>query len=254
MAWPRRTPSPDVTAIAIDAVLFDFFGTLVDYQPDRSRLAYPVSHAMATALGYRGDHDRFVVEWDDASSVLDAEAERTHVEYSMTDAALAFAASAGLPLAPDDAVALGASYVGEWQQHVVPVTGATAMLRRLAPDHRLGIVSNTHDPTMVPRLVGAMGAADLFDVVVLSVEHGYRKPHASIYRRALDALGCDPGSAVFVGDSLGPDYTAPRAMGLHAFAIGAHDIPADHRLAAVTDLEGAMAAYRSSAVWNAVEG
>lgn len=240
--------------LAIDAVLFDFFGTLVDYQPDRSRLAYPASHAMASALGYEGDHDAFVVTWDDASTQLDIESFRTDVEYSMTDAALAFAASAGLALAPDDAAALGASYVGEWQQHVVPVPGAVAMLQRLALEHRLGIVSNTHDPLMVPALLDVMGVSDLFGVVVLSVEHGHRKPHASIYRRALDALGCEPDATVFVGDSFEPDYAAPRALGLHAFAIGAHDVPAGHRLTTVTDLEDALAAYRSSAVWNAVEG
>jgi hypothetical protein len=45
------------------AVLFDFFGTLVEYQPDRAQLASPETHRRACSHGFVGDHDTFVTVW-----------------------------------------------------------------------------------------------------------------------------------------------------------------------------------------------
>jgi HAD superfamily hydrolase (TIGR01509 family) len=42
---------------------------------------------------------------------------------------------------------------------------------------------------------------DLFDVVILSFEHGVQKPDSGIFRIALDALGVVATEAIMVGDS-----------------------------------------------------
>jgi hypothetical protein len=36
-----------------DVILFDFFGTLVEYQPDRTWLGYPASHELVATWGAR---------------------------------------------------------------------------------------------------------------------------------------------------------------------------------------------------------
>ena len=136
----------------------------------------------------------------------------------MTDAAHAFAQRSGLELGERAAVDLGARFVDEWQQHVIPVPGAADMLRRLAALYRW-LVSNTHDPAMVPSMLDSMGIADVMSIVLLSVEHGYRKPHPSIYARCLDQLQVSPGEVLFVGDSYAADYDAPRRAGMHALLI-----------------------------------
>jgi putative hydrolase of the HAD superfamily len=107
----------------------------------------------------------------------------------------------------------------EWQQHVIPAPGAADKLRRLAASYRLGIVSNTHDPAMVPSMLDSMGIADVMSIVLLSVEDGYRKPHPSIYARCLDQLQMSPGEVLFVGDSYTADYDAPPRAGMHALLI-----------------------------------
>jgi HAD superfamily hydrolase (TIGR01509 family) len=50
--------------------------------------------------------------------------------------------------------------------------------------------------------------AGLFDAVVLSYEVGALKPHASIFERALAAVGTEPGNALMVGDSARDDAGA----------------------------------------------
>ncbi len=43
-----------------EVLLFDFFGTLVGYEQDRTALGYPKSHALVADLGFPGDQDAFV--------------------------------------------------------------------------------------------------------------------------------------------------------------------------------------------------
>lgn len=242
-AAARRDAEGDRSVIDVSTILFDFFGTLVTYEPDRSRLEYPVTHGMARSLGYRWDHDHFVMDWHAASSTLEATTAESHAEFSMTDAAHAFAQRSGLELSERAAVDLGARFVDEWQQHVIPVPGAADMLRRLAASYRLGIVSNTHDPAMVPSMLDSMGIADVMSIVLLSVEHGYRKPHPSIYARCLDQLQVSPGEVLFVGDSYAADYDAPRRAGMHALLISdtpPSAVPPAHRLRTVVDTESVL--------------
>ena len=202
----------------------------------------PATHELARSLGYQGDHERFSAEWDAATAALESATAGSLVEFSMTDAAVAFARHAGVPITDIDAVALGASYLREWRRHVCPVAGAPEMVMRLARSHRIGVVSNTHDPDMVPSMLAAMGLADSMSIVVLSVEHGVRKPHPSIYARCVDELGVEPAEVLFVGDSYAPDYEAPRRAGMHARLIctdADSRVIARHRLRTVTDTEAA---------------
>lgn len=224
-------------------MLFDFFGTLVEYQPDRSRLRSPRAAQLARSMGFAGGHDVFVRIWDHASSELERAASRTRREFSMADAAAAFGAAAGIALTAEQSQRLGQAFVTEWSQHLRPVPGAADLVQRLARRCRVAVVSNTHDVDMVPRLLSEMGVGGDVAAVVLSVEHGWQKPHASIYLAALDELDCRPGDAVFVGDNVEADYLGPRRAGMTAYLIdpdGRSTVPSAHRLTSVVDLAQAM--------------
>ncbi|NQY58077.1 MAG: HAD family hydrolase [Ilumatobacteraceae bacterium] len=223
----------------VKALLFDFFGTLVEYQPDRAMLGAPRTHELAAALGFEGDHDRFVDVWDSASLSLEADSRRTLREFSMTDAAVAFGAATGLNLSGDEAVALGELYLEEWMRHVEVVPGVPDLIRRLAGRVDIAVVSNTHDRNMVPDMLDDMGVGAEIDSIVLSVDHGWIKPHDSMYTVALDRLGCAPPDAMFVGDTFEADYAGPIRAGMQALLIdphGEHSIPAGHRIATVLDV------------------
>jgi HAD superfamily hydrolase (TIGR01509 family) len=76
----------------------------------------------------------------------------------------------------------------------------------------LGLISNTHRSLEVFRshfeLDGLIAAA------VASSEHGYNKPHPSIFRTALKLLSVEPGEAVMVGDSYRHDIEGARTVGM----------------------------------------
>ncbi|MCU1345191.1 MAG: putative hydrolase [Acidimicrobiia bacterium] len=224
-------------------IFFDFFGTLVGYEPDLASISYPKSHQLLVSWGHSLTHDGFVAWWSEAASGLETAALHSHEEYSMFDTAAAFEAAGDCRLTDRKRRLLIATFLAEWRLHVRPIPGAADMLRRLAQTSRLGIVSNTHDPTMVHELLLAFDMADVFDVVVLSVDHGYRKPHESIYRRALAQLGCAAANSVFVGDSYVADFVGPRALGMTAYLIdpsNLHAVPESQRLPSILDLEARL--------------
>lgn len=57
------------------------------------------------------------------------------------------------------------------------------------------------------------------DVAIGSRDHGWTKPHESIFRAALEALGVTADEAAMVGDSLGDDVEGARALGIRAFLV-----------------------------------
>jgi putative hydrolase of the HAD superfamily len=80
---------------------------------------------------------------------------------------------------------------------------------------KLGLVSNAFYPGwLLHRDQERMGLADRLDFAVFSSEVGKRKPHPLIFERALDALGVEPGAALFVGDRLYEDVRGAGELGM----------------------------------------
>jgi FMN phosphatase YigB (HAD superfamily) len=70
-----------------------------------------------------------------------------------------------------------------------------------------------------PRFLGEMeeyGVLQYFEVVTISSEVGYLKPHPKIFQHALDALEVSPEEAVMVGDSLRCDVAGAKNMNMVA--------------------------------------
>jgi len=57
------------------------------------------------------------------------------------------------------------------------------------------------------------------DVAIGSKSHGRTKPHASIFEKALAALGASALETVMVGDSYEDDIEGARALGMHAILV-----------------------------------
>lgn len=223
-------------------ILFDFFGTLVAYSPSRTEQGYARTHVLLGELGVQCAYDDFLCTWVRVSEEHDRCSEIDDREYSMTDVAHAVLLAVGAPeVATDDAAVqrLVAAYLEEWSSAVRPLPGVDAMLHGLAREYRLAVVTNTHDPGMVPSILAAMGVRDLFETVVTSVEVGFRKPHPAIYEAAVRSLDVRSAQCVFVGDTVGPDYVGPRRFGMAACLVGDAGgdevLPAD-RLGSVLEL------------------
>jgi len=90
---------------------------------------------------------------------------------------------------------------------------AEAVLRELAARQlKIGLISNSHrsldDFVEHFRLHGLVAAA------VSSAEHGYLKPHPSIFEAALAQAGVEAREALMVGDSLTHDVRGAHAVGM----------------------------------------
>ncbi len=94
----------------------------------------------------------------------------------------------------------------------VPVTHAE-FLAQVQQRYATALVSNfDHGPT-ARRVLGARASAYLRHIVV-SDEHGWRKPHPQIFTDALSALEVQPGEALFVGDSPQDDIVGAKTVGM----------------------------------------
>jgi HAD superfamily hydrolase (TIGR01549 family) len=60
------------------------------------------------------------------------------------------------------------------------------------------------------------GLLDYFEVLSISCDVGYMKPHAAIFQHALEALAVAPEEAVMVGDSMRADVAGAQALGMTA--------------------------------------
>jgi HAD superfamily hydrolase (TIGR01662 family) len=78
---------------------------------------------------------------------------------------------------------------------------------------RIGLISNSH--RCLASFQSHFELDGLISVAVSSPEHGYMKPHPSIFRAALDRMGVRPDEAAMVGDSLLHDVNGARRVGMH---------------------------------------
>lgn len=82
---------------------------------------------------------------------------------------------------------------------------------------RLGLISNTH--RCLTSLQSHFELEGLIAAAISSSQHGYMKPHPSIFEAALKLLNVAPDEAVMVGDSLKQDIDGARRIGMRAVLV-----------------------------------
>jgi putative hydrolase of the HAD superfamily len=220
-------------------LLFDFFGTLVTYSESRTEQGYSRSHELLLSLGVDTPYSRFLEEWVRMFEVFEARARADLAEYSMDSVCIEFLKRT-LLRAPDEptVVAFRDVYLDEWNKGVCYIRGVDTLLGSLAEQFVLVLVTNTHHAELVHAHLRAMDVAHHFAGVTTSIEHGKRKPSASIFERALLDTGGDPRSSVYVGDSFEADYQGATGAGLRCLLIDPdrrHDVPEEDRVGSILE-------------------
>ncbi len=87
----------------------------------------------------------------------------------------------------------------------------------LARDYAIGCVTNTlaGEPA-IRAMLRKHGFEEYMRSVVVSADEGWRKPHASLFEKAMRELDVECGEAVFVGDSPLHDVIGAKACGMQA--------------------------------------
>jgi putative hydrolase of the HAD superfamily len=202
-------------------LIFDFFGTLVDYIPGPFHTsAYEQTHAYLLRHGFDVSYDRFVSAFTEASETVETSRKQTCREYHMDDLGRGFFQNLGNHGIPEPVLKGFVSvFMQEWSRGIIYLDGLDRMLERLSSRFRLSILSNTHYPTLIPDNLAAMGIAHLFAQVITSVEVGICKPNPAIFRHALIRLKIAPHQALYIGDTYVDDYQGAAAENIPCILI-----------------------------------
>lgn len=106
-------------------------------------------------------------------------------------------------------------------------------------DHRLGLVTNCSAETSVT--LERLQLGRFFEVLALSCDLQSAKPDSTIYQYAIDGLGVDPSSVVYVGDGDTEEHAGAARFGMTTVLLqrpGAklRDVHADHTIASLDEL------------------
>ena len=82
---------------------------------------------------------------------------------------------------------------------------------------KLGLISNSH--RCLTSFQQHFELDGLIAAAISSAEHGYMKPHPSIFEAALKLVGVAPEAAVMVGDSLTHDIAGARRAGMQGVLV-----------------------------------
>ena len=78
----------------------------------------------------------------------------------------------------------------------------------------IGLISNTH--RCLDSFQDYFGLGPYISAAISSSEHGYLKPHPSIFWAALNLIGVSPDQGIMVGDSMAHDVTGAQNVGMNA--------------------------------------
>ncbi|MBI2835729.1 MAG: HAD-IA family hydrolase [Acidobacteria bacterium] len=126
-------------------------------------------------------------------------------------------AAAGAPPSAEIVASAASLYRETYLRSRRPTPGAIALLERLRPAARVGIVTNNLVAEQTSKLE-ACGMGSLVDVLVASEEAGVTKPDPAIFAIAVKRLGCKPEESVMLGDSWDTDIVGALRAGVRAAA------------------------------------
>ena len=92
---------------------------------------------------------------------------------------------------------------------------------------KLGLISNSH--RCLASFQQHFELHGLIAGAVSSAEHGYMKPHPSIFEAALKLVGVSAEESVMVGDSLTHDIEGARRVGMRGVLVQRSETPVPER-------------------------
>jgi HAD superfamily hydrolase (TIGR01662 family) len=199
----------------IRAVFFDVDFTLIYPGPTFQGEGY---QRFCAASGITVDPARFLDAVIAASPILNDEEELRYQDelfVRYTRRIIEVMGGAG-----DALDACATHIVREWAacQHFFLYDDVTPVLQELdARGFKVGLISNSH--RCLASFQQHFELHGLITAAISSSEHGFLKPHPSIFEAALRLVGVQPDEAVMVGDSLMHDIEGATRVGMRGVLV-----------------------------------
>jgi len=196
-----------------DALTFDCYGTLVDWERGilaavdelSASLSTDFAEPASTARDRAGDRERLLALFGRLEAEAERGAFRTYRSV-LADVARGLGAELGVEVTPERADAFADS-VGDWP----PFVDTVVSLRALAGRYRLAIVSNVDDD-LFARTAKRLEVP--FDEVVTAEQVRSYKPAPAHFHEALRRLDVARDRVLHVAQSLYHDVAPARALGI----------------------------------------
>jgi putative hydrolase of the HAD superfamily len=190
------------------AVLFDFYGTLVD---DFASSVGPAHMDFVKTLDV--SEESFRKLWRETTDMRVTGAFQT-VEASIEHVAGRLGARLTEPQL-SRAVRMRLEMI---RQTLRPKPDALATLATLSQQgYKIGLLSNCS--IEIPLLWPETPFAGLFDALIFSSRESLKKPHPDIYHLACERLGVSPGQCLYIADGENYELAAAAKIGLHTALI-----------------------------------
>jgi HAD superfamily hydrolase (TIGR01549 family) len=205
----------------IKAVFFDFFQTLVRYDPPREQIIADVLRE----YGHDLPPERFVRPLVTADEFMYRAMSEKPLGQLSPEQRLALYVRHQEILFEQAGVEVDADLIpvmlGKMQEAgsgLATFEDVLPALDRLREGGNLtGLISNVD--TDIAGVLEKLGLAERLDVVMTSREAGVTKPHRGIFEAALQAAGVGPGEALYVGDQYEIDVLGAAGAGMSALLI-----------------------------------
>ncbi len=199
---------------ATRAVFFDVDFTLIYPGPAFQGSGY---REFCARYGITVDPSAFQSAVAGASSLLDPPGDMYDAQYYVDYTKRIIEGMGGTGHRVEDAAR---DIYAEWAacHHFVLYDDVSEVLRDLhAAGIKIGLITNSH--RCLTSFQTHFELEGLFAVTLTSLDHGYMKPHPSIFEAALRAVEVEPQEAVMVGDSLTHDVEGARRLGMRGILL-----------------------------------
>ena len=204
-----------MSAPPVKAVFFDVDFTLIYPGPAFQGEGY---RAFCLRHGMEVDPGRFPAAVISASHILDREQDEVYNPQIFIDYTAHIIRCMGGDGATVEPCAAEIYEAWALCQHFLLYEDVPASLEALAAeDILIGLISNSH--RCLDAFQEHFELDGLIDVAVSSSQHGFMKPHPSIFEAALQVVGVPPAEAVMVGDSLAHDVEGARRLGMRGILV-----------------------------------
>jgi HAD superfamily hydrolase (TIGR01549 family) len=222
----------------VNAVTFDDFLTLRYPIKEKEDIIYPILKALKREIVHVND-EKFLKQYFKENELYRKKVNETMRESLLDDIVMNALMACGYESETagkivKEAVDYGlATRKAKWY----PSAKKTLLLLR-EKGYKLGLISNTH--WRISQNV-RKEFNKFFDVVTLSYEHGYAKPHPSIFVATLNKLGTNVNQCLHVGDDPIADIQGAKSVGMKTAFIRRKKVKTDahieiERIAELTTL------------------